>query len=319
MHWFASRSDEGDDVTHKNEYVLIIIPTYNRDDLLPAAIQSALQQDYPFKKIVIIDDGSTDNTREVCRGFVDENPGIISYHFKENGGCASARNVGLNLINDKIRYVCFLDSDDLMLQGKLTREINILRNNPEASFCYSDNLLYIEEKGREILTRAASPGNPDSFAIKHFLTNEAKPGAICYRADALKQRRFDESFRFNEDSEFLQRIAIECKAAYSPHPGAWVRKHQGSKSQNLVEINRAVLHASNKIINLYPKFYQAYSSLIDKRIKRVERDLFVELMRNKRRDDASFYVSNPLRQLLIYSLLRPFYAFKTIARRIIKG
>src|SRR2546425_12961071 len=131
------------------KYVLVIVPTYIRADLLPVAVESVLVQDYSHKKLIIVDDGSTDRTREVCMRYVNDRPGIISYVFKANGGCASARNVGLQSIEDEIGYVCFLDSDDRLLPGKLSREVALLSCHRDADFTCSDSVIFEEETGRE--------------------------------------------------------------------------------------------------------------------------------------------------------------------------
>ena len=191
------------------KHVLIILPTYNRADLLPVAVESVFLQNFPHKKLVIVDDGSTDGTRDLCMRFVKDSPGTVVYVFKANGGCASARNVGLQWIDDGAGYVCFLDSDDRLLQGKLSREVALLLRHPDADFSYSDSVIFEEETGREEIWKVAAAGAPDCFPIEHFLSLEAKPASILYRAQTVRGRRFREDFRYNEDSDFLQKVALE--------------------------------------------------------------------------------------------------------------
>jgi len=87
--------------------ISIIIPSYNRQNLLPKAIDSLLGQTYPYFEIIIVDDGSTDNTRTVLKKYLDDR---IRYVYQENGGPAAARNRGIK----EARYslLAFLDSDD---------------------------------------------------------------------------------------------------------------------------------------------------------------------------------------------------------------
>lgn len=290
--------------------VLIVIPTYNRAGMLPEAIESVLAQDYPFKRLIIVDDGSTDGTKSICDGYTEKFPGDILYLHKENGGCASARNAGLDCIDGDIGYVCFLDSDDRFLSGKLSREVALLGQHPDADFVYGDSIIFDECTGREYRSRVAAAGRPDDFALLHFCTNEAKSSALLYRADTVRHRRFREDLRYNEDSEFLQRVAIECSGIYSPEPGCWVRWHKGSKSRNLVEIHKAVLRASISILESHPDFHRSHPWRADWRIRKIRNQLYRELLLNGRRAEAREYAVTPLKRYLApcfsayYRLLR---------------
>lgn len=296
------------------EFVLVIIPTYNRAKLLPEALRSVLAQDYPHIRLVVVDDGSTDETEGVCRHFVREYPETISYRYKTNGGCASARNYGLNDIDETIGYVCFLDSDDQMMEGKLSRETAMLRDHPDAGFCYSDYTLLFEKSGEERLVKSAAPGNPDRFAIEHFLTNNEKPGAVLYRADLFADKRFDESFRYNEDSEFLQRVAMEHSCVYSPKPGCKVRVHPGAKSQNRVDIYKAVLAGNEKILRAYPAFYEEHHDLVDQRTEKIKSDLFAELGICGRWKEAEAYARGFKKRTMLHLRLGVYYRLKKLLR-----
>jgi len=303
-------------VKGERDFILTIIPTNNRAGLLPQAIESVIAQGYPSKKIIIINDGSTDETENVCNEYVHRYAGIVSHQYKENGGCASARNCGLDLIGEDIGYVCFLDDDDRLLPSKFSREVELLEKNSEADFSYADSIIHDEETGLEKLQKVAGAGRPEDFAIEHFLTNEAKSAALLYRVGVVKGRRFREDLRYNEDSEFLQRIAIECKGIYSTEPGCWVRWHTGSKSRNLIEINEAILQSGLGIINAYPSFYDFYKDLIDSRIKKIQNELFVELLLAGRMDEARKYQTNRWKKYFI-SQLCVYYMLKVSFRALV--
>ncbi len=275
--------------------VLIIIPTYNRQKLLPEAIQSVLTQNYPHKRIMIVDDGSTDHTDQVCKKFVAEHPSEVFYLKKENGGCASARNVGLEKSHDA-DYVCFLDSDDCFLPGKLSREIELLNKNPNAGFTYADHVLCDEKSGHEEMQKVAAAGYPDQFAIQHFLTCEAKSSAILYRIETVRNRRFREDLKWNEDSDFLQRVALEYQAVYSPMPSAWIRWHAGSKSKNKRELYKALLKSSLDVLQDYPDFYRSIQNLADQRLIQIQQLLFQELVLDGNWTEASLYAQDVMDQ-----------------------
>lgn len=297
--------------------MLTIIPTYNRAKLLPEAIESVLAQDYPYKRMVIVNDGSTDETVSVCSEYVRKYPDTVLNRQKKNGGCASARNEGLNSVTKEIGYVCFLDDDDRLLPGKFAREVLLLERNSEADFTYGDCIIYEEETKRERLQKVAGACKPKNLAIEHFLTNEAKPAAMLYRVRAVKDRRFREDLKYNEDSEFFQRVAIECKGIYSALPGCWVRSHSGSKSRNLLEIREAVLETSLDIMGSYPLFYHAYKKVVDRQIGQNQYSLFVELMLRGCWDEARKYASTLTQNIFSICHLKFYYQFRRFAGGLI--
>ncbi|MBA4416361.1 MAG: hypothetical protein C0392_00395 [Syntrophus sp. (in: bacteria)] len=295
--------------------VSVIIPTYNRAKLIGRAIDSVLNQSYGNLVIIIVDDGSSDNTREICETYVSTHPEKIIYYHKTNGGCASARNYGLNKTDNATQYICFLDSDDCYLPDKLKIETGLLEKHQEADYCYANAILYIEELKKTQLHHVAAAEHPEAFAIELFLTNDAKSGAILYRAKILKNKRFDETLLHNEDSEFLQRVAIEHKGKYSHEPGCWVMDHTGSKSRNKIAICKAILCANQKTLEAYPDFYRKYSSQIESRMSRAHKNIYVELMIAKHWHEAGTYAQNYVEKILAYSRLGIYYRIRRLLWR----
>ncbi|HEY9704613.1 MAG TPA: glycosyltransferase family A protein, partial [Allocoleopsis sp.] len=107
-----------------NPLVSVIIPVYNGDRYLKAAIESVLCQDYEPIEIIIIDDGSTDNSAKIAQIFGDK----INYFYQENSGVAVARNTGI--LRSKGELIAFIDQDDLWTENKLTLQIDYLMKNP---------------------------------------------------------------------------------------------------------------------------------------------------------------------------------------------
>jgi len=102
----------------KNPTISVIIPTYNRANFIDVAIKSVLNQSYQDFEIIIVDDGSTDNTEEIVKNFNDFR---INYFFhKFNQGISAARNTGIKACQGK--YIAFLDSDDEWLPEKLDKK-----------------------------------------------------------------------------------------------------------------------------------------------------------------------------------------------------
>jgi len=266
--------------------ILVIVPTYNRAAFLPEAVESVLSQNDANPSLLIVDDGSHDETRRLCEDYSTRYPDRFHYLYQDNQGCSSARNRGLDWLDSRFDFVCFLDSDDRLLPGKLQRESELLALHPDRGFTYADSVVFDEHANHTFLKAVAAAGKPEHFAIEHFLTNEAKCSAILYRAATVKNRRFREDLKYDEDSEFLQRIALEHGGAYEPKPGCWIRWHAGSKSRNALEIHRAVLIASQDIVADYPGFHERFRPLVDARLKRIQKDLFTELILAGRWNEA---------------------------------
>ena len=113
----------------KNPLVSVIMPAFNAEKYIEEAIRSVLDQDYPNFELLVINDGSTDDTKQIAEAFDDKR---IRYFEQENKGVSAARNMGLD--NMQGIFFCFLDADDLFTQISLTSRINIFKQNPELDF-----------------------------------------------------------------------------------------------------------------------------------------------------------------------------------------
>ena len=127
--------------------VSVIIPTYNRADLITQAIDSVLQQTYPDFELIVVDDGSTDDTESVVRAYGDR----VRYVRTQNGGTGHARNVGMQHASG--RYLTFLDSDDLLYPYALEIETRLLERFPDVSMVCAE-VTGFDDHG---LRRALSP------------------------------------------------------------------------------------------------------------------------------------------------------------------
>ena len=124
-----------------NPLVSIIIPVYNGANYLRCAIDSAINQDYQNIEIIVVNDGSTDDTEEICKNYGDK----IIYFFKENGGVASALNMAIR--NSNGEYISWLSHDDYYLPEKISRQIYFLqkiKNNHQILLFSDVNCHYIQ-------------------------------------------------------------------------------------------------------------------------------------------------------------------------------
>lgn len=184
----------------------VVLPTYNRAAWLRGAIQSVLEQTFKDFELIVVDDGSTDNTREIVSSFNDRR---IVYMYQENKERSAARNAGI--LRASGSYVCFLDSDDLYLPWHLeilSQAIEALK--PSADFVFTD----IDEKRNsgkynlkpEFKLDKVTPLSQEK-AFEFFLLNPVVCMRWCVKKEVILGCLFDEKFRIGEDTELLTRLA----------------------------------------------------------------------------------------------------------------
>jgi len=113
--------------------ISVIIPTYNREARLQAAVDSVIAQTFPPHEIILVDDGSTDHTGEVIRKL--QHP-AVTYLFQKNSGSGAARNLGIERATGN--WIAFLDSDDLWAENKLQHAADLIMRRPEVDFIHSN-------------------------------------------------------------------------------------------------------------------------------------------------------------------------------------
>ena len=114
--------------------VSVIIPTYNRAAMLKEAIDSVLAQDYSDFELIVVDDGSTDNTPDLLNGYRDN----VNWLRQHNQGVSAARNRGVAAASGK--FIAFLDSDDLWLPAKLTVQTEFMKSNRDVLICQTEEI-----------------------------------------------------------------------------------------------------------------------------------------------------------------------------------
>jgi glycosyltransferase involved in cell wall biosynthesis len=186
--------------------VSVIIPTYNSRRFLEHAIRSVLEQTFQDWELILVDDGSTDDTGQMVAGLGDPR---IRYVYQQNRGSPAARNTGLKLARG--RYVAFLDADDLWFPEKLEKQVAYLDSLPPTiGLVYSDYEMWNPES-RARLGPFQVSGRPRGNVLSHLL----RPGSFFIHPCASLIRRevfdtvglFDESLRMFEDWELWVRIA----------------------------------------------------------------------------------------------------------------
>jgi glycosyltransferase involved in cell wall biosynthesis len=214
--------------------VSVVIPCYNQGAYLGDAIESALDQDYREREIVVINDGSTDETREVAKQY----SGAILYIEQENRGPARARNAGIRASTGE--YVAFLDSDDLYLTGFLMKQAGYLDGHPQWSLVSGDAILFDEKGRRELWTSwIGRPSNCRDFRWELYCPPSC---TVMVRRSALDQcGLFDEHVKGSEDWNLWLRIGLAGRKAFQDEPLALHRRHTENVSND-----EALIHYRNR-------------------------------------------------------------------------
>jgi glycosyltransferase involved in cell wall biosynthesis len=207
--------------------VSVVIPTFNRAELVGAAIESVLAQSYRNFEIIVVDDGSTDNTREIVARYPR-----ARYVWQENQERSAARNHGLKLAAG--RYIGFLDSDDRYLPHKLEQQVTYLEAHPDAALVHSPVL--IADNGqlcRPSRTLAAHEPRGVFWELLRHEYNIFSPAHLIRREAVEAAGGFDADLVINgvEDWDLWLRIAYRHKIAYLVEPTAVYRIHSGNTSQ----------------------------------------------------------------------------------------
>ncbi len=205
--------------------VSVIIPVYNSEKYIEETLKSVFAQSYKDFEVIVVDDGSTDNTAKVLSGYKDK----LIYIRKENEGISIARNTGIAHALGK--YVAFIDHDDIWYPEKLGEQITLLEYNRNAHLCFSDAYL-IDEKGKRNgrLFNICPPFK--GMVFKQLLMGNFIPILTAVvRKEILKETGlFDPEYKMVEDWDFFIRVAKQYPVIFIDSPLAGYRVHTGSFS-----------------------------------------------------------------------------------------
>jgi len=193
--------------TAKNPTVSVVIPTYNRAHLLGRAIQSVLNQTYQDFELIVVDDGSSDNTEEVVTNFAD--PRINYLRHEQNRGAATARNTAIKTARGE--YIAFLDSDDEWLPEKLDKQMKVFRNVPSRVGVVYTDLWTISEDGQRKYWHSSRVMPEDGIIYEHLigdrLTGISMPSIVLRRECFTRVGMFDEEFPRLIDRDLFIRLS----------------------------------------------------------------------------------------------------------------
>ncbi len=206
--------------------VSVVIPTYNYGHFVTGAVESALAQTYTDREVIVVDDGSTDDTRDRLAPF----EGRIRYIHQENRGLSAARNTGIRAARSPL--IAFLDSDDLWHPEKLAVQARYIEGHPEVALLASDHLdMHTSEIGRVDWppVDATQPVGAHAVSFEELVVGSrfGACGVVARRSCFDAVGLFDETLRSAEDVDMWIRIASRFPVAKLEFP-LWVYRHHGA-------------------------------------------------------------------------------------------
>ncbi|NET83836.1 MAG: glycosyltransferase [Moorea sp. SIO1F2] len=211
--------------------VSVVIPTYNAMTYLPKTIDSVFNQTYDDFEVIVVNDGSTDNTEQWISQIADPRVKLIS---QANQGLASAaRNKGI--ANARGDYIAFIDADDLWEPTKLEKQLSVLEENPDVGLVYTW-VAYINETGKPTgrVFEHHAEGNVWEKLVEHNIVECGSVAMVrrhCFESLGV----FDQTLRAAEDWDMWLRIASRYPFAVVKEPLVRYRQHQNNKSKKYVK------------------------------------------------------------------------------------
>lgn len=219
--------------------VTVVIPVYKVEKYLEASVNSVLNQNYNHIKIILVDDGSPDNCPVMCDKFANEYENIQVIH-KENGGLSSARNAGLNALDEKTKYVLFLDSDDTLQLDAISGMV-LKAEETGSDIVMPDRYVKVSENdGKQELAKHFPPNcyiaDPKKFALDVMMENGRAWRASCllYSQNVIKKSEAEFPIgKVSEDVVFNFSIMEHANSiSFYPYPTMYYLRRSESISQS---------------------------------------------------------------------------------------
>jgi glycosyltransferase involved in cell wall biosynthesis len=219
--------------------VSVIIPAFNAQDLIGETLDSVLGQTYKHVEIIVVDDGSTDQTSQVVRSY---HPRVLYYYESNSGGCAVPRNTGIE--HSSGEFLCFMDADDVMVPDRIARQIDFMGRNPSVGLVFCDYRNFNEQgpypqshfqtcprlwpklkDQRELILDNAC----ELLARENF----GSAGSLFLRKSILRlDSGFEPTLRSCEDLHFYYRLARHSPVGLINEVGMLRRLHSSNMSGN---------------------------------------------------------------------------------------
>ena len=227
---------------NRHPIVSVIIPTYNRAQMLRQAVESVLEQDYPCTEILVIDDGSVDDTPMVLADYEDR----IRFFRQENTGVSAARNLGIRASRGEL--IAFLDSDDYWLPEKLTTQVDWFLRHPEAMICQTEEIWI--RNGRRVNPRQKHRKRAGDIFIASLSLCLVSPSAVMLRRNLLDETGlFDPALPACEDYDLWLRVSSRYQVGLIEKPLLIRRAGHPGQLSAAPGLDRYRIHAIRNILD----------------------------------------------------------------------
>ncbi len=225
----------------KQPFVSVVIPAYNRRDMLQEAVDTVLAQTYADLELIVVDDGSSDDTTSVLTPYGD----AVTLLTQKNRGVSAARNLGVS--RAKGSYVAFLDSDDLWLPDKLKRQVAFFKEHPTALVCQTEEIWI--KNGRRINPAKKHQKPSGMIFLPSLELCLVSPSAVMInKSFFLKMGGFDESLPACEDYDLWLRISCRHPIYLIDEPLVIKRGGHADQLSAAPGLDKFRIHALQKII-----------------------------------------------------------------------
>jgi glycosyltransferase involved in cell wall biosynthesis len=230
--------------------VSVVIPTYNYGRFVTEAVDSVLAQTRPAEEIIVVDDGSTDDTRERLRPY----EGRVRYVYQNNQGLSAARNAGIRAARGDL--IALLDSDDLWHPAKLAFQVQAMTRSPELGLVAADAVRDLKQGWPEV-------GEPGPLPLRAvtlrdlLIRSRFGPSGVLVRKpcfDAVGD--FDTALRSAEDRDMWIRIAARFPVAKLEVPLWWYRLHGGNMSAAARRMEENEMRVLRRALDVYEPLRQ---------------------------------------------------------------
>ena len=216
----------------QKQLVSVIIPCYNQGIYLAKAIESILSQSYQNFEIIVVDDGSTDHTKQVAQKYP-----LAKYIYQSNQGVSAARNNGIK--NSSGELIVFLDADDWLLPDAFFININYLIQNPEAAFVSGAHELFYQPENKTWLVRKEVKENHYCRLLEGNYIG--LPAVAMYQRWVFDEFQFDTSLDYCEDYDLCLQIARKYPVIHHTELIAIYNFREDSVSSNILKMLKYAL------------------------------------------------------------------------------
>jgi glycosyltransferase involved in cell wall biosynthesis len=227
--------------------ISVIIPTYNSDKFISEAISSVLRQTYTDYEIIVVDDGSTDSTKEI----IENNFPEVSYFYTTNQGVSRARNYGIQRARGE--FIAFLDADDLWLPEKLEKQIGVFNADQELMLVFTEHRFFDANGIREATFSKKERLMKGDVVKNIFLHSHVALPTVMVRKNIFQEiGYFEEDLNVAEDDNLWIRIALKFRIHLLDEVLVHCRMTENSLSRTTTNVVTGVLKNVELIEKKYP-------------------------------------------------------------------